>query len=80
MKSAYSEIERMRNRLIHCTGTGVPFYIRKKNDEVVITFVRGFADPDRNIILISQESHSRGMNFIEIKNIQEIQPWIQSAA
>lgn len=80
MKNAYSNIERMRERLIHCTGTGEPFCIRKKNDEVVVTFVRGFADPDRNIILISPESHSRGMNFIEIKNIQEIHPWIQSAA
>jgi hypothetical protein len=80
MKNANSQIERMRERLIRCAGSGEPFCIKKKNDEVVITFVRGFADTDRNIILISQESHSRGMNFIEIKNIQEIQPWIQSAA
>jgi hypothetical protein len=80
MMNGYSNIEKMRERLIHCTGTGEPFCITKKNDEVVVTFVRGFADPDRNIILISEQSHSRGMNFIEIKNIQEIQPWIQSAA
>lgn len=80
MKNAYSNIEKMRERLIHCAGTGEPFCIRKKNDEVVVTFVRGFADPDRNIILISRESRSRGMNFIEIRHIEEIQPWTQSAA
>jgi hypothetical protein len=55
-------------------------YIKKKNDQSVVTFVRGFADPDRNIILISEQSHSRGMNFIEIKNIEEVQPWIHTAA
>ncbi len=80
MKDAYSNIEKMREKLIHCVGTGEAFSIRKKNDEVVVTFVRGFADADRNIILISKESQSRGMNFIEIKNIEEIQPWIHTAA
>lgn len=80
MKNTYSNIEKMRERLVHCAGTGEPFCIKKKNDEVVVTFVRGFADPDRNIILISRESRSRGMNFIEIKHIEEIQPWTQSAA
>ena len=80
MKNGDSNIDKMRETLIHCVGTGEAFCIKKKNDEVVVTFVRGFADNDRNIVLISKESHSRGMNFIEIKNIEEIHPWIQSAA
>jgi hypothetical protein len=70
----------MRARLLNCVGSQEPFCIRKKNDEVVVTFIRGFADPDRNIVLISEKSHSLGMNIIEIKHIQEIKPWIQSAA
>jgi hypothetical protein len=70
----------MRARLINCIGSAEPFCIRKKNDEIVITYIRGFADPDRNIVLVSEKFTSLGMNIIEIKNIQEIQPWIQSAA
>jgi hypothetical protein len=70
----------MRARLINCVGSHEPFFILKNNNEVVVTYVRGFADPDRNIVLISEKSTSLGMNIIEIKNIQEIQPWIRSAA
>lgn len=80
MKKVHSNIDKMRDRLINCVGTGEPFCIKKKNNEVVVTFIRGFADPDRNIVLISEKSHSLGMNIIEIKNIEEIQPWMQSAA
>ncbi len=70
----------MRARLINCVGSSEPFFIKKKNEEVVVTYIRGFADPDRNIVLISEKSTSRGMNIIEIKNIEEIKPWIQTAA
>jgi hypothetical protein len=70
----------MRQRLINCVGSHERFYIKKTNHEVVIKFIRGFADPDRNIILISEQCHSLGMNIIEIKNIEEVQPWMMSAA
>jgi hypothetical protein len=70
----------MRARLTSCVGSPEPIYIKKKNEEVVVTYIRGFADPDQNIVLISEKSYSLGMNIIEIKNIQEIKPWIQSAA
>ena len=69
----------MKALLSSCVGSKNPFYIKKKNDEVVVTFIRGFADPDHNIVLISEKLTSTGMNFIEIKNIQEIAPWEQSA-
>ena len=70
----------MKALLSHCVGSPEPFYIKKKNDEVVVTFIRGFADADRNIVLISEKPTSTGMNFIEIKNIREITPWTQSAS
>lgn len=80
MKDSQRNIANIRTQLLDFVGSQEPIFIRKRNDEVVVKFIRGFADPDRNIVLISEESHSRGMNIIEIKNIQEIQPWIQSAA
>ena len=70
----------MKALLSSCVGSQRPFYIKKKNDEVVVTFIRGFADAERNIVLISEKLTSVGMNFIEIKNIQEISPWTQSLA
>jgi len=80
MKDTQRNIASIRTKLLDFVGSQEPIFIRKRNDEVVVKFIRGFADSDRNIVLISEESHSRGMNIIEIKNIQEIQPWIQSAA
>jgi len=80
MRDYQQTINTMRARLLNCVGSQEPFCIKKKNDEVVVTFIRGFADPDKNIVLISEKSKSLGMNIIEIKNIQEIQPWIHSAA
>ena len=74
------QIDIMKALLSHCVGSPEPFYIKKKNDEVVVTFIRGFADADQNIVLISEKLTSMGMKFIEIKNIQEISPWMQSAA
>jgi hypothetical protein len=70
----------MKALLSSCVGSREPFYIKKKNDEVVVTFIRGFADAERNIVLISEKLTSVGMNVIEIKNIQEISPWTQSVA
>ena len=70
----------MKALLSSCVGSTEPFFIKKKNDEVVVTFIRGFADAERNIVLISEKLTSVGMNFIEIKNIQEISPWTQSLA
>lgn len=80
MRVSIRSIETMRAKLINCVGSAEPFFIRKNNDEVVVTYIRGFADPDRNIVLISEKSTSLGMNIIEIKNILEVQPWIQTAA
>ncbi|HZB12819.1 MAG TPA: hypothetical protein VE467_07325 [Chryseolinea sp.] len=74
------QIDIMKALLSHCVGSSEPFYIKKKNDEVLVTFIRGFADADQNIVLISEKLTSMGMNFIEIKNIQEISPWMQSVA
>ena len=74
------QIDIMKALLSHCIGSPEPFYIKKKNDEVLVTFIRGFADADQNIVLISEKLTSMGMNFIEIKNIQEISPWMQSVA
>ena len=70
----------MKALLSSCVGSKNPFYIKKKNDEAVVTFIRGFADPDQNIVLISEKLTSTGMNFIEIKNIQEITPCALSEA
>lgn len=80
MREMQRNIDNMRAKLLTYVNSPEPFCIKKKNEEVVVTYIRGFADPDRNIVLISEKSTSLGMNIIEIKNIQEIQPWIQSAA
>ena len=80
MRDQQLTVENMRATLADYVGSHRPFCIKKKNDEMLVTFIRGFADSDHNIVLISEKSHSLGMNIIEIKNIQEIKPWIHTAA
>ena len=67
--------QNVKQALLNCMGSREPYRIKKKNDEVVVTFIRGFADADQNIVLISEKLTSMGMNIIEIKNIREIMPW-----
>ena len=80
VKSAQRAADRMRATLSACVGSTEPFCIKKKDEEVLVTFIRGFADPERNIVLISEKKQSLGMNILEIKNIQEIMPCIPSVA
>jgi hypothetical protein len=80
LKSVQRSTDWMKATLTACVGSAEPFCIKKKDDEVLVTFIRGFADPDRNIVLISEKIHSLGMNILEIKNIQEIRPCTPSAA
>lgn len=80
MRRTESNIERIRQGLMNCVGSQEPFCIKTTDNQVVIKFIRGFADPDRNIILISEQSHSLGMNIIDIKKIEEVRPWMRSVA
>ena len=80
MKRTEQTMDRMRATLSNCVGSTEPFYIKKKDDKVIVTFIRGFADPDKNILLISEKVHSLGMHILEIKHIQEIMPWTPSIA
>ena len=80
VKNVQRATDLMRATLSACVGSKNPFCIKKKDDEVLVTFIRGFADPDRNIVLISEKMHSLGMNILEIKNIQEIAPCTPSVA
>jgi len=74
MRGVPQTIDSMRATLLGCVGSTEPFWIRQKNDEVVVSFIRGFADTEKNIVLISEKKHSLGMHILEIKNIQAIMP------
>jgi small nuclear ribonucleoprotein (snRNP)-like protein len=66
-------IEEMRNNLKDCIGLNTPLYIKKKNNEVVVGYIRGFADNQCNIILISDKQDSMSMRIVELNNIYAVQ-------
>ena len=65
--------EEIKKTIRQFVGSKRQAQIKKKNAEMVICYVRGFADEKHNIILISEESDSLSMNIMEIKNINEMQ-------
>ncbi len=64
--------EEMKATLLKNIGTGLPLQIKNKDAEIQTVFIRGFADAQHNIALISQTPDSLGLNIIEIKNIETI--------
>jgi hypothetical protein len=73
MSEQLVNIEEMRSNLKDCIGLNTPLYIKKKNNEMVVGFIRGFADNQCNIILISDQCDSMCMRIIELRNINAVQ-------
>jgi hypothetical protein len=62
-------IEQMKGALAKIVGSGLPVKITLMNGEVLVRHVRGFADPQENIIFMSETSYSLAMRVLEIKDI-----------
>jgi hypothetical protein len=62
-------MEELRSLLFQCVGSTLPIKLIGPRDQSEKVYVRGFADSDQGILLISQYPDTAGKNIIELKNI-----------
>lgn len=66
-------VQQMKDVLYKQTGSKLPVKITDKDGEVMIRHIRGFADPQANVVLISETSYSLAMKILEVKDIRTLQ-------
>jgi hypothetical protein len=68
----FVSIKQLKDALQKQMGLNVPVKITKKNGDTSTLFIRGFADPNTNILLISETFGSIGLNILEVKEIRTV--------
>jgi hypothetical protein len=59
----------MKAALSDHVGAPNPLRITNKNGEVMVRFIRGFADNQNNILLLSEKFETTGLKILEVKEI-----------
>ena len=54
-------------------GSKFPVKITKSDGEELVRYIRGFADAQANILLISETSYSLALKIIEVKEIRKLE-------
>jgi hypothetical protein len=62
-------MNQMKEALGKMTGSKFPVKMTLLNGEVLVRYVRGFADQQSNIVLTSETSYSIAMKITEVKEI-----------
>jgi len=73
MKEQIVSLKQMREALAKEVGSKFPLKITRSDGEVNVRYVRGFADQQNNILLISESSYSLAMKILEIKDIRTLE-------
>lgn len=74
MKSEHIvSIQQMKDALIKEADSKFPLKITRKDGESIVGYIRGFADQQTNILLISETPYSLGLKIIEIKDIRIVE-------
>lgn len=68
-----ASMPQMREALKKEIGSKFPIRITLIDGEQMVRYVRGFADPQSNIVLISESSFSLALKILELKDIQKIE-------
>jgi hypothetical protein len=68
-----TSMQQMREALTKEIGSKFPIKITQINGEEMVRYVRGFADAQNNILLISESSFSLALKILELKEIQTIE-------
>jgi hypothetical protein len=63
----------MKDALSKEIGSKFPLRITRANGEELVRYVRGFADQQTNILLISETSYSLAMTILEVKDIRKLE-------
>jgi len=73
-------IQQMKDVLTAKIGSRFPVKITRKDGQVMVRYIRGFADQQTNILLISETSYSLALKIIEVKDIQTLEYALENTA
>lgn len=63
----------MKDALAREVGSRFPVKITLRNGDVMVRYIRGFADQQSNILLISENAFNLALRILEIKDIKTIE-------
>lgn len=63
----------MKDALAREVGSRFPVKITLKNGDVMVRYIRGFADQQSNILLISENAFNLALRILEIKDIKTLE-------
>lgn len=66
-------LAQMKDALARESGSKFPVKITLNNGEVLVRYIRGFADQQTNVLLVSETSYSIALKIIEIKDIRMLE-------
>ena len=63
----------MKDALANEIGSKLPVKITTADGVEIVRYIRGFADPQTNIALISETSYSLALKILEVKDIRKLE-------
>ena len=72
-KVQMASIQQMREALTKEIGSKFPVKITRKDGEEMVRYIRGFADAQNNILLISETSFSLALKILELEEIRTVE-------
>jgi hypothetical protein len=62
-------VQQIKAALAQEVGASNPLKITNKNGDVMVRFIRGFADNQNNILLLSEKFETTGLKILEVNEI-----------
>jgi hypothetical protein len=66
-------IQQMKEALAANANSKLPLKITAGNGENRVLYVRGFADQEKNIVLISENAYTLALRILEVKEIRTLE-------
>lgn len=66
-------ISQMKAALTELVGSKFPIKITSREGKTMLRYIRGFADQQSDVLLISESSFSLALKIIEVKDIQKLE-------
>ena len=66
-------IQQMKDALEREIGSKLPLKITHKDGEVMVRYIRGFADQQTNILLVSENAYILALKILEVKDIRTLE-------
>ena len=66
-------IQQMKDALSKEVSSKFPVKLTQNDGKVMVRYIRGFADPQSNIVLYSETSYSLALKILEVKEIRALE-------